>query len=106
MIPLAHVEAARVVAIGEVCEIDVRFGAHALAGRRCLLEGHAVLVALGDVEEGAAVGAKQPFVGGKADEVRVEGLDVEVHHADGVGGVDEHGGAVAAGGRHEFVEID
>ena len=60
-----------------------------------LLQRNAGLVALGDVEEGAAVGAEQPLVGREHHEVGIERTDIERQHAGALRGIDEQGGARA-----------
>ena len=58
--------------IAEIGEIDLVLGAHVTAAERGLLQRNAVLMALGDVEEGAAVGPEQPFVGREDHKIRIE----------------------------------
>ncbi len=89
MVALAHVEAARAGHEGGVAIVDLplrRDGAAAIGG---LLQGHATLMPLRDVEECAAVGPEQPLIGGKHQEVGIEALNVGRHDADRVGRVDE-----------------
>lgn len=51
-----------------------------------------------DADAGGGVG----FVAGEYDEVCSEGLDVDGHVGDGLGGIDEDGGAVFFGGGGHF----
>ena len=81
MVALAHVVAPRAFDIGDVAEIDRVLGRHRLARRRYLLERHAVLPPLGDIHEGAAVGAEHPLVGREDQEVGIERLHVDAAHA-------------------------
>ena len=89
VVALAHVVAPRVVAIGRVAEVDRVLGVDRRARPRGLLERHAVLMALGDVHEGAAVGTEHPLVGREDQKVGIERLHVDVPHAGIVRGVDQ-----------------
>ena len=82
VVALAHVEAPRVADIRRVREVDRLLGAHRAAAVARLFERHAVLMALGDIKKGAAIGAQQPLVGRERDEVGIELLHVEREHAD------------------------
>ena len=62
----------RASAVARVGEIDRLLGPDVAPAERGLLERHAVLMALGDIEEGAAVGPEHPFVGREDQEVRIE----------------------------------
>ena len=106
MIALAHVEAARVADIVGVGEVDLLLGTHRAPAVARLLERNAVLAALGDIEEGAAVGTEQPLVGRERDEVRVERAHVDLGDADAMRGVDQQCCALRAQCRRDAVEID
>ena len=82
VVALAHVEAARVADVAEIGEIDRVLRAHVAAAGRNLLQRDAALMAFGDVEEGAAVRPKHPFIGREHHEIRIETLHVHRQHAD------------------------
>ena len=96
MVALAHVEPARIIDVGGVGHIGRLLGTDRAAAAGGLLEGHASLMALGDVEEGAAVRSEQPFVGREHDEIRIDGADVERQDADRLRGVEQQGRAACA----------
>ena len=81
VVALAHVEAPRIADVVDVREVDILLGAHRAAPVARLLQRNAVLVALGDIQEGAAVGTEQPLVGREDHEVRIERAHVERQHA-------------------------
>ena len=106
MIALAHVEAARAVDIVDVGEVDLLLGTHRAPAVARLLERNAVLAALGDIEEGAAVRTEHPLVGREHDEVRIERAHVELGDADAVRGVDQQCCALRAQCRRHAGDID
>ena len=94
MVALAHVEAPRIGDIAEIARNRPRSRRARRAGRSRLLERNAVLVALGDVEEGAAVGTEHPLVGREDQEIRIECAHVDRQHAGAVRGVDQEARAL------------
>ena len=94
MIALAHVETPGIADVTEVAEINLVLGAHVAAAGGGLLERNAVLMAFGDVEKGAAVGADQPFVGREQHEIRIKAFYVHPEHADALRRVDQEEGTV------------
>ena len=106
MIALAHVEAPRVADIARVGEVDILLGAHGAPAVARLLQGNAVLVALGDVKKGARIRPDEPFVGRKHQKVRIEFLHVEIEHAGAMGGVHQQRGAAGAQRRSHAAKVD
>ena len=98
MVALAHVVAPRALGIGEVAEVDRVFGGDGLARRRRLLQRHTVLMAPGDIHEGAAIGTQHPLVGREDQEVGVERLHIDAADADIVCRIDQQRGASRLGG--------
>ena len=96
MIALAHVVAPRIGQIARVGEVDRVLGFDVAPSERGLLERHAVLMALGDIDEGAPIGTEHPFVGREDQEIRIERLHVGRDDADAVRGIDQQRGAVRA----------
>jgi hypothetical protein len=89
MVALAHVETTRIGDVTRIGEIDRVIGTDIAAAGGGLLQRKPALMAPGDIDEGAAIGAEQPFVGRKDHEVRVETRDVQCQHAAALRGIDE-----------------
>src|SRR5207237_3375835 len=85
----AHVEAPRVGNVTRIGEIDRILGADILAAGSGLLERQSTLMALRDIDEGAAIGPEQPFVGRKDHKIRIEARNVQFDHAAALCGIDE-----------------
>src|SRR5205085_11138253 len=83
------VEAPRIAEVTRIGKIDRILRTDMAAAGSGLLQRQPALMALGDIDEGAAIGAEQPFVGRKYHEVRVEARNVQLDHAAALRGIDE-----------------
>ncbi len=96
MVALAHVEAPRVADVIGIGEIDILLGTHGFAAVARLFERNAALVALGHVNESAAVRPEQPLIGWKHDEIRIECAHIEIEHSGALRCVDQEDCAAGA----------
>ena len=63
-------------------------------------------MAFGTVQEGAAVGPEQPFVGREDHKIRVEMLYIHRQHAGALRRVDQEGGVLFSQRCPDFLDVD
>ena len=106
MIALAHVETQSTGDVTRIRKIRGVIGTHVAAAIGGLLERNAVLMTLGDIEEGAAIGPDQSFVGREDHKIRIEAFDVHRQHAGTLRRVDQEDGALAAERGGDRLDVD
>ena len=105
MIALAHVETPRAGHEFDVAEIGRALRGDLAPAVGCLLQRHAVLVALGDVEERAPIRPQQPLVGREHEKVGIERPHVERDDAHGVRRIDQQRCSLRAQSRGDALDV-